>query len=100
MQNTRKDIKVRIQKMLAAALQVDESVLTDDFPWFRSLGGEAAEDFMADINDAFTTVPPGFSFGDGRHPFRGFIDADTSEQIETVGGLVTYIARYVTRLHS
>ncbi len=80
--------------MLAKELKQEEQALTNDYRWLDEMGTEDAEYFLAEVNDAFTTLPSGFSVGSGKRPFES-IDAETLELIGTVGGLVEYVERHV-----
>jgi hypothetical protein len=81
--------------MLASELRVQESSLTDDFRWLDAMGIDDSGYFLARLNDAFSEVRQGFSFGAGRLPFRQ-IDAELLEQIATVGGLTEHVRRHTT----
>lgn len=85
--------------MLARELHVEDPALTDDFRWLEVLGSEDVEWFLAELDEAFTTLPPSFSFGDGERLFR-HIDGDLMERIATVGGLIDVIQRRVTSIES
>ncbi len=83
-------VDLQIRRMLAAELRVPETSLTDDFRWLETMGVEDGGYFLARLNDAFTEIPLGFSFGAGKLPFRR-IDIQTLEQIATVSGLIEYV---------
>ena len=87
-------VDAQIRRMLAVELNVEERALSDGFRWLDAMGSEDAEYFLAEVNEAFTRLSPGFSFGGGKHPFRN-ITADTLEQIATVSGLITHIELHV-----
>ena len=91
------DAQIRI--MLAVELKVEDQELTDGFRWLDVMGSEDAECFLEEVNDVFTPLPLGFSFGEGKQPF-GNITADMLEQIATVRGLVAHIERHVTNVQS
>jgi hypothetical protein len=79
--------------MLAADLKVDQFALTDDFPWLDEMGVEDASYFLAKLNDEFTRLPPGASFGSGARPFPPHIDAQLMRRIATVGSLIEFVER-------
>lgn len=83
--------------MLAADLQVERLELKDDFPWLDEMGIEDAGYFLAKLNDEFTRLPLGFSFGGGERLFPPHIDATLMRQIATVGGLIEFVERGGTR---
>jgi len=70
--------------MLAAELRLHEQALTDDFQWLDAMGNEDAELFLSELDVAFTKLPQGFSFGNGRRPF-GQIAPGLWERIASVG---------------
>lgn len=80
--------------MLARELKVEEQALTDDYRWLDEMGREDAEYFLAEVNDAFTKLPPGFSVGEGKRPFE-YIDTKTLERIGSLGGLTDYVERHI-----
>ena len=92
-------IEAQVRRMLAAELKVPEASFTDDFRWLDEIGVEDSGYFLARINDAFAEIPLGFSFGAGKLPFRD-IDAETLEQIATVGGLLEYLRRHTAAVQS
>jgi len=82
--------------MLARELKVEELALTDDYPWLQEMGSEDAEYFLAEVNDAFTTLPAGFSVGSGKGPFE-CLDTEALERIGSVGGLIEFVERHVAK---
>jgi hypothetical protein len=82
--------------MLADTLKTDESVLTDDFRWMTIIDPAVEEDFLADVNDTYTVVPPGLSLGSGHSPFHK-AEPDQRERIATVGGLIAEIEQHLAR---
>ncbi len=88
-----------IRTMLAKELHVEEQALRDEYPWLDVMGSEDAEYFLAEVNDAFTKLPSGFSVGDGERPFE-CIDAETLERISTVRGLIECVERHVAKRQS
>ncbi len=85
--------------MLAAELRVRETSLTDDFRWLDEIGVEDGGYFLTRLNDAFAEIPQGFSFGNGKLPFRQ-IEPETLEQIATVGGLIEYVRSHAASVQS
>lgn len=90
------NVRQWIVARLAHDFDIDESALTDDFPWYEKMGDEDAGWFMYEINEKFGHVPSGFSFGSGDVPF-GRLDADTFERIRTVGLMVALVEDHVKR---
>jgi hypothetical protein len=82
--------------MLADRLKMDESALTDHFRWLAVIDPIAEEDFLADVSDTFTVVPPGLSLGSGHSPFQKS-EPDQLERIATVGGLIAAIEQHLAR---
>jgi len=89
-QLTHEEVKAHVQHMLSVQLKVEEQALSDDFRWLEAMGHEDAGYFLADVNDAFIKIRPGFSVGEGRRPFSN-VDAACMEQVATVGGLIKQI---------
>ncbi len=87
-------IASQVRTLLAKELNVQEQALTDDYRWLDAMGSEDAGYFLAELNDRFTKLPSGFSFGDGERPFD-YIAPETLERIGTVAGLITHIERHV-----
>lgn len=83
------NVKNRVRKMLAAELSLDEQALTDDFQWIEAMGAEDAEHFLSEVDDVFTRIAPGFSFGHGRQPFD-HMDEGLWKRIASVGGLIEH----------
>jgi len=90
-------VEAQVRRMLASALSMQESSLTDDFRCIDAMGIEDSGYFLARLNDAFADVPQGFSFGTGRLPFRK-VDAELQEQIATVGGLTEHVRQQTDSL--
>jgi hypothetical protein len=82
--------------MLADRLKMDESALTDDFRWLAVIDPVVEEEFLADLSDTFTVVPPGFSLGSGYSPFEK-AEPNALERIATVGGLIAQVERHLAR---
>ena len=89
-------VPAKIRRMLADRLMVDESVLTDDFRWLAVIDPVEEEEFLADVSDTFTVVPPGLSLGSGRSPFHK-AEPNALEGIATVGGLIAQIEQHLAR---
>ncbi len=89
-----------VRKMLAAELQVEEAFLKEDFRWLELLGPEDAGIFLSELNEVFTRIPNGFSFGAGDQLFHTFGDANLLEEIATVGGLTLHVERHVAKAKS
>ncbi len=86
-------VRTRICRMLAAQLKVDEQALTDDFQWLDAIGTEDAGCFLAELDDAFTKLAQGFSFGHGQQPFDR-IDEALWKRIASVGGLILHVEEW------
>jgi hypothetical protein len=92
-----KTIDAQVRRMLAAELRMQESSLVDDFRWLDAIGVEDSSYFLARINNAFAEIPKGFSFGTGKLPFHR-ADAELLERIATVGGLMSYVRKYLSEI--
>jgi hypothetical protein len=90
------NVRQWIVARLAHDFGIDESAVTDDFPWYEKMGDEDAGWFIYAINEQFGYIPSGFSFGSGDVPFEG-LDAETFERIRTVGPMVALVEDHVKR---
>lgn len=98
-QGAHRDVATHVRRMLAIRLKTDESVLTDDFRWLAVVDPVVEDEFLAELTDAFTVIPPGVSVGSGRSPFEK-AESDTFEKIATVGGLIAHVRQHLARCAS
>ena len=92
-------IDERVRQILARALDVEPSALTPDFHWLDAMGVEDTGWFLSDLEGEFTTLPQGFSFGDGQRLFN-HLNADQLEKIATVGGLIEAVRQHLAKTES
>jgi hypothetical protein len=86
-----------IRRLLAFELEIDPSTITDSFDWVNECEEGDAEVFLCRVNEKFTNLRPGFSFGSGTQPFPVLIDKDLLEEISTVGRLIAFLESYLDK---